>query len=183
MVLLLFQDKDWEGEGSDEDDDSDENLDVSDDDDSFYAKKPKGRLRGKVGKSIQSTRDRKAYAPSSRQRRVKSSFEDNESTSEDPDSDSDDDFKNTKKRSIHVRKNNSRSSVTASFSARNSEVRTSSRAVRKVSYVESDGSEEADEGKKKKVLKVMPSLYTFGCGFYFLSVSVSVFWWKCLFVC
>ncbi|XP_061342770.1 protein CHROMATIN REMODELING 5-like isoform X2 [Gastrolobium bilobum] len=144
------EDKDWEGEGLDVDDDSDENLDFSDDDESFYAKKPKGRQRGKVGQSIKSTRDRKAYAASGRQRRVKSSFEDNESTAEDSDSDSDEDFKRPKKRGVHVRKNNGRSSAATSFSMRNSEVRTSSRTVRKASYVESEESEEADEGKKKK---------------------------------
>lgn len=161
----MFQDKDWEGEGSDENDDSEENLDVSDDDESFYAKKPKGRQQSKVRKSIKSTRDRKTCVASGRQRRFKSSFEDNESVTEDSDSNSDDDFKSTKKRSFHVRKNNSR------FSVSNSEVRTSTRAVRKISYVESEESEEADEGKKKKSQKVKPSSYTsehslyclFGC--------------------
>ncbi|XP_025665762.1 protein CHROMATIN REMODELING 5 isoform X1 [Arachis hypogaea] len=152
------KDKDWEGEGSDEDDDSDVNLDVSDDDDddddddSYYAKKPKARQRGKVGRSIKSSRDRKTYASSGRQRRVKS-FEDEESTADDSDSDSDEDFKSVKKRGAHVRKNNGRSSAASSLSLRNSEVRTSSRSVRKVSYVESEESEEADEGKKKKSQK------------------------------
>ncbi|KAK7300222.1 hypothetical protein RJT34_11062 [Clitoria ternatea] len=144
------KDKDWEGEGSDEDDDSDENVVVSDDDESFYPKKSKGRQRGKVGQSIKSNRDHKAYTTSGRQRRVKSSFEDNESTTEDSDGDSDEDFKSTKKRSVHVRKNNGRSSAATGFSMRNSEVRTSGRSVRKVSYVESEESDEADEGKKKK---------------------------------
>ncbi|CAJ1971278.1 unnamed protein product [Sphenostylis stenocarpa] len=146
------KDKDWEGEGSDEDDDSDENIVISDDDESFYAKRPKGRQRAKIGQNIKSTRDRKVYAASGRHRRVKSSFEDNESTTEDSDSDSDEDFKSSKKRSVHVRKNNGRSSATG-FSMRNSEVRTSSRTVRKVSYVESEESEEVDEGKKKKSQK------------------------------
>ncbi|KAL2973168.1 hypothetical protein AAZX31_14G032700 [Glycine max] len=147
------KDKDWEGEGSDDDDDSDGNIVVSDDDESFYAKRPKGRQRGKIGQNIKSTRDRKVYVASGRQRRVKSSFEGNESTTEDSDSDSDEDFKSTKKRSVHVRKNNGRSSAATGFSSRNSEIRTSSRTVRKVSYVESEESEEADEGKKKKSQK------------------------------
>ncbi|KAK7334681.1 hypothetical protein VNO80_26442 [Phaseolus coccineus] len=38
---------------------------------------------------------------------------------------------------------------------RNSEVRTSSRTLRKVSYVESEESEEVDEGKKKKSQKAL----------------------------
>ncbi|KHN38371.1 Chromodomain-helicase-DNA-binding protein 2 [Glycine soja] len=149
------KDKDWEGEGSDEDDDSDANIVVSDDDEPFYAKRPKGRQRGKIGQNIKSTRERKVYAASGRQRRVKSSFEDNESTTEDSDSDGDEDFKSTKKRSVHVRKNNGRSSAATGFSSRNSEVRTSSRTVRKVSYVESEESEEADEAKKKKSQKAV----------------------------
>ncbi|OIW16296.1 hypothetical protein TanjilG_19012 [Lupinus angustifolius] len=152
-VHAANKDKDWEGEGSYEDDDSDENIDVSDDDDSRYGKKPKGRQRGKVVKDLKSTRDRKTYPLSGRQRRVKSTFEDDESIAEDFDSDSDEDFKSIKKRGIHVRKNNGRSSASTSFSIRNNEVRTSTRTVRKVSYVESDESEEADEGKKKKSQK------------------------------
>lgn len=50
---------------------------------------------------------------------------------------------------MHVRKNNSRSAELTSFSMRKNEIRTSSRTVRKVSYVEGEESEEADEGKKK----------------------------------
>jgi len=141
---------------------------VSDDDESFYAKRPKGRQQGKIGQNIKSTRDRKVYTASGRQRRVKSSFEDNESTTEDSDNDSDEDFKRSKKRSVHVRKNNGRSSSATGFSMRNSEVRTSSRTVRKVSYVESEESEEVDEGKKKKSQKVQPSLFTSEHDFYFL---------------
>ena len=64
----MLQDKDWEGEGSDDDDDSDGNIVVSDDDESFYAKRPKGRQRGKIGQNIKSTRDRKVYVASGRQR-------------------------------------------------------------------------------------------------------------------
>lgn len=161
----MFQGKDWEAEGSDEGDDSAESLDISDDDDSFYAKKPKGRQRGNVRQRTKSTRDGKACAASSRQRRFKSSFEDNESLTEDSDCDSDEDFKSTKKRSFHARKNSSRSSVSTSFSMHHSEVRTSRRAVRKVSYVESDESEEVDEGKKKsqKVNLHYLLLCLFGC--------------------
>lgn len=67
-----------------------------------------------------------------------------------------------KKRGASARKNSGRSSATASFSGRNSEVRTSSRTVRKkVSYVESEESEEVDEGKKKKSQKVQPTYCIF----------------------
>ncbi|KAI4308165.1 hypothetical protein L6164_031267 [Bauhinia variegata] len=142
------KDKDWDGGYSEEEDESDEDIEVSDEDDCYYAKKPKGRQRGKVGHSVKSSRERP-----SRQRRVKSSFEEDESTAEDSDSESNEDFKSMKKRGVQVRKNNGRSSAATSFSGRNNEVRTSTRTVRKVSYVESEESEEIDEGKKKKSQK------------------------------
>ncbi|XP_061347775.1 protein CHROMATIN REMODELING 5-like [Gastrolobium bilobum] len=149
------KDKDWEGEDSEEADDSDEDVDVSDNEDSYFDKKAKGRQRVKVGRSVKFSGDRKSYTASSRQRRVKSSFEyeDDESATEDSDSESGEDFRSMKKKGVHVRKNNGRSAAPTSFSMRNSEVRTSSRTVRKVSYVESEESEEADEGKKKKSQK------------------------------
>ncbi|KAJ6345323.1 hypothetical protein OIU78_008069 [Salix suchowensis] len=69
------------------------------------------------------------------------------------DSDSDEDFKNMIQRGAHLRKSNARSSMSTKNGGRNNEVRTSSRSVRKVSYVESDESEEIGEGKKKKAQK------------------------------
>ena len=61
---------------------------------------------------------------------------------------------------MHVRKSIGQSSAPASFSGRNSETRTSSRSVRKVSYVESEESEDVDEGKKKKSQKVEPTYFS-----------------------
>lgn len=58
------------------------------------------------------------------------------------------------RRGAQLRKGNARSTMSTKISGQSSEVRTSSRSVRKVSYVESDGSEEIDEGKKKKPQKV-----------------------------
>ncbi|KAJ7965012.1 chromatin remodeling 5 [Quillaja saponaria] len=139
------KDKDWAGDDSEEGVDSDDDLDVFDEDDFYDAKKPKGRQHTK-GHNVKSTQH-KSYNASSRQRRVKTSFEEDESSAEDSDSESDEDFRSTRRRGAHVRKSNGRSSV--STSGRNSEVRTSRRSVRKVSYAESEASEEADEGKKK----------------------------------
>lgn len=150
----MIQHKDWDGEDSDEDDDSVDDIEGSDEDDSYYAKKPKGRQQGKVGRNIRSTRDHKSYRASSRQRRMKSSFEEEESSAEDSDNDSDEAFKSMTRRGVNLRKNGGRSTVSTNKSGRNSEVRTSSRSVRKVSYVESEESEEVDEGKKKKGQKV-----------------------------
>ncbi|CAN6691706.1 unnamed protein product [Malus baccata var. baccata] len=139
------KDKNWNGEDSDEDNDSDDELDVSDEDDSYYGKKPKSRHQG----DAKSTRERKSFHSSSRQRRGKSSFDDDESSAEDSESDGDEDFKGIKRKGVHTRKSNGRRNVLG----QNGEVRTSTRSVRKVSYVESDGSDEVEEGKKKKSQK------------------------------
>ncbi|XWS71218.1 hypothetical protein CRYUN_Cryun03dG0119700 [Craigia yunnanensis] len=143
------KDKDWDGEDSEEEDNSDGDVDVSDDDDSYYKKKPKGRQQVQVGRNVKPTIEGKS---SSRQRRGRSSFEEDEYSAEDSDSESTGDFKSMARRGGNHRKNNACSNILTSM-GRNSEVRSSGRSVRKVSYVESEESEEIDEGKKKKMLK------------------------------
>lgn len=157
--ILMIQDKDWNGEDSDEDESAD-NLEGSDEDDSYYSKKPKGRLLGKGGRNVRSTKEHTSYRASSRQRMVKLSFEEDEPSAEDSDSDSDENFKSLTRRGANLRKNGGRSTVSANITGRNSEVRTSSRSVRKVSYVESEESEEVDEGKKKKPQKVQSTYFS-----------------------
>ncbi|KAK8595957.1 hypothetical protein V6N13_000626 [Hibiscus sabdariffa] len=146
---FVKQDKDWDGEDSEEEDNSDGDEDITDEEDSYYRKKPKGVQRVKVGLGPKPTRERKS---SNRQRRGRSSFDEEEYSAEDSDSESDEDFKSMATRGGNIRKSNARSNTSTSM-GRNSEVRTSSRFVRKVSYVESEESEEIDEGKKKKTLK------------------------------
>ncbi|KAG4167786.1 hypothetical protein ERO13_A13G217600v2 [Gossypium hirsutum] len=143
------KDKDWDGEDSEEEDNRHGDLDVSDEDDSYYKKKPKGRQQIKVGPNVKPTREHKS---SNRQRRGRSSFEEDEYSAEDSDSESDGDFKSMARRSGNNHKINARSNTLTSM-GRNNEVRTSGRSVRKVSYVESEESEEIDEGKKKKTRK------------------------------
>ncbi|XP_062092980.1 protein CHROMATIN REMODELING 5-like isoform X3 [Humulus lupulus] len=148
----LKKDKNWGGAESEEEDDSDNELDMSDEDDFYYARKSKSKQRGKGGHIVKSTRECKLYQGSGQQRRGKSSFEDDESLGEDSESDSDVGFKSTRKGS-HQRKTSGRSTFSINATGRNNEVRTSSRSVRKVSYVESDESEDADESKKKNLQK------------------------------
>ncbi|GMN43748.1 hypothetical protein TIFTF001_012945 [Ficus carica] len=88
-----------------------------------------------------------------RPKRGKPSFEDDESSAEVSDSDSGEGFKSTRKKGANFRKNSGRSTLSTTFTGRNNEVRTSSRSVRKVSYVESEESEDIDESKKKKSQK------------------------------
>lgn len=68
------------------------------------------------------------------------------------------------RRGAHLRKGSARSSFSSNITGHNSEVRTSTRSVRKVSYVESDESEEVDESKKKKPQKVQSP--NFGSNFH-----------------
>uniref|UniRef100_A0A2P2MEX3 Protein CHROMATIN REMODELING 5 n=1 Tax=Rhizophora mucronata TaxID=61149 RepID=A0A2P2MEX3_RHIMU len=149
------KDKDWEEEESDEDDNSDDDLDISDEDDSYYTKKPKSRKHGKVGRNIKSIRERKSLNASSRQMKGKTLFEEDEYSAEESDSDNDEDFKSISRRAAHSRKSTAQSTM-LTITGRNNEIRTSSRSVRKVSYVESEESEEIDEGKKKKSQKDEP---------------------------
>ena len=150
-----YQDKDWNGEDSDEDDNSNDDLDVSDEDDAYYMKKPKGRLRGNSGRGLKPTKEHKSFPAPGRRKRGSTSLEDEDSYEKDSENDSDEDFKSMTRRGAHLRKSKGgQSSTTANIIGRNSELRTSSRSVRKVSYVESEESEEIDEGKKKKSQKV-----------------------------
>ncbi|KAM7273611.1 hypothetical protein ACFE04_028275 [Oxalis oulophora] len=147
------KDKYWDGEDSEEEeeeeDNSDGDLEASDDDDTYYKKKPKGRQRGKVERNVKTTKERRSVQVSTRQKRGKASYEEEDYSAEESESNSDEEFKNMSRRGTHLRKSNARSTLsTNNVYGRNNEVRTSTRAVRKVSYIESDGSDN-DESKQK----------------------------------
>ncbi|KAK6936953.1 Chromo domain [Dillenia turbinata] len=150
------KDKDWDGEDSDEENGgSDYDLDISDEDDGYYMKKTKGRQQGKGGRRVTLTKEHKSLAASGRRRRGRASFEEENSSAKDTDCESDDDFKSIGPRNASSRKNGTGRSSILVISGRKNELRSSSRSVRKVSYVESEESEEIDEGKKKKVQKAV----------------------------
>lgn len=142
-------DDDWDGDDLDEEDNSeDDEIDNSDDD--FY-KKPSGMQRQKRGRSSsKSSREPKPSTSFGRRKRGRASFDEDESSPDDDlDDDLEDDFKSTRRKSSHPRKDTGGRSVLTKGSGRINEVRTSTRSVRKVSYVESE-SEEHDEDIKKK---------------------------------
>ncbi|KAL0390776.1 UNVERIFIED_CONTAM: protein CHROMATIN REMODELING 5 [Sesamum calycinum] len=148
------KDDDWGAEESDEEDNvEDDDLEFSDDDD-VYFKKNKAKQSGKSGRNLKSTRGLRSIASSSRRKKSRTSFEedDDESSAEESENGSDEDFRSTRRGASVQRKNVGRS-ASASVSSRNNELRTSGRSVRKVSYVESDESEDIDEGKKKNQKK------------------------------
>lgn len=134
------KDEDWEVEDSDEDVEGEGELDISDDDETCYKKKPRGGQRGKSGRNAKAGKAQRSLPGPARRR--KGRISDDEFSAEDSEGESDEDFR--AKRGVHLRKN--------SNAGRKNETRTSRRAVR-VSYVESDGSEEVDDDKNKKSQK------------------------------
>ncbi|CAA3031734.1 CHROMATIN REMODELING 5 isoform X1 [Olea europaea subsp. europaea] len=151
----------WDGEEWD-DDVVDSELSIFDENDACY-KKGKVQRGGKSGSNLKSAREPKSLAAHTRQRRGRTLFEEeeeegggegNELSVEDLEDDSEEDFKSKRRKDAHVYRKNVGWSASVNVSRRNNELRTSGRSVRKVSYVESDESEDLDEGKKKKNLKI-----------------------------
>ncbi|XP_023732470.1 protein CHROMATIN REMODELING 5 [Lactuca sativa] len=140
-------DDDWDGEDLDEDNSEEDEIDISEDD--FY-KKPSGMQRQKRGRSSsKSSREPKPSTSTSfsRRKRGRASFdEDDSSPDDDLDDDLEEDFKSTRRKSSHPRKD---TSFLTKGSGRINEVRTSTRSVRKVSYVESESEEHDDDIKRK----------------------------------
>lgn len=156
-MLLLSQDKDddWEGGESDEVNSDDDEVGISDEDEEYY-RKPQGKQRNRGGHSVKSTRVVRSLATSARRKRGRTSYEEEESSEHDSENESDEDFGNKPRRVANVRLKNGGRCSAASVSGRNSELRTSSRrSVRKVSYAESEESEEIDDSKQKKSQKVL----------------------------
>lgn len=151
-ISVNIQDKDegWDVEESDEDDNlDDDDLDISDEEDSYF-KKSREKQSSKSCRSSKSTREFKSIASSTRRKKGRASFDDDdeESSADDSENCSDEDFRSTR-RVAKVHRENGGRFAPASVSSRKNELRTSGRSVRKVSYVESDGSEDLDEVKKK----------------------------------
>ncbi|GER41068.1 chromodomain-helicase-DNA-binding protein [Striga asiatica] len=144
------RDEDWDAEGSDEEDNvDDDDLDVSDDDD-VYFKKSRVKQSGRTGRNLKPNKERKSIASSTRRKNGRAFFEeDEEESSAESENGSDEEFRSTR-RGGPVRKKNGGRSASMNVSSWNNELRTSGRSVRKVSYVESDESEDIDEGKKNQ---------------------------------
>lgn len=148
QVIVCFQnDQDWDV--SDEDPDSDDDFDLPDSEDDYDTKKPKARQQGKGFRKLSSGLDRKSAQASSRQKRKPSYQED--FSEDDSDNEIDEGFRSLPRRGTTLGKNNGRSTNNIGQS---SEVRSSTRSVRKVSYVESEDSEEIDDGRNRKTQKV-----------------------------
>ncbi|KAI3840501.1 hypothetical protein MKX03_000788 [Papaver bracteatum] len=144
------KDKGWDDDGSDEDDDHDDEL-ISDEDDLDYNGKSRRKGQNKGGCSRKG-REIKSVSANTRPKRKKTFWEAEDSSAKESDSDSGDDFKTNRGRAAaNFRKTSGgRSTVSANARSQNGEVRSSNRSTRKVSYAESEESEEIEDGNAKK---------------------------------
>ncbi|KAF8112794.1 hypothetical protein N665_0061s0003 [Sinapis alba] len=139
-------DQDWDV--SDEDPDSEDDIELSDSEDDYHTKKPKVTRQGKGFRKLSSGLEQKPVHFSSRQKR-KTSYQEDYSE-EGSDNEYDEGFRSMPSRGSTLRQINGRSTNNIGQS---SEVRSSTRSVRKVSYVESEESEDLDDGRNRKKQK------------------------------
>lgn len=143
----------WGSDASDEEDDDEDDLEISDDDmDVIDTSHRKRQCKG--GRNLKSSRGVKSVTVQNQRKRGRTLTEEEYSSEKDLESDSDEDFSHKMKRGTLLRKKiGGRTSISLNSIARNNEVRTSSRSVRKISYAESEESEDLDEGRAKKSQK------------------------------
>ncbi|XP_011622955.1 protein CHROMATIN REMODELING 5 [Amborella trichopoda] len=138
----------WESDDHIEDD-KDDNVDVSDESDEDYMG-TSHRRRRKGAQKMHSLRKPKSFLATARQKRGKAYVVEDESSAQETEKDSDDDFDDKGRRALNGRKKSfGRPTLPADSTSRNRELRSSGRSVRKVSYVESEESEQEDESKMK----------------------------------
>ena len=156
----MSENDDFEVDDDDEDDEDDDYAEVSDEDDGEFSKRRRHSRRPKVALGSKSIGESKTVSFQSRRRKPKASF-DYSSSAKNSDDDSFEEFNNRTKRSSRFSlKSSDHVSGDVNLSSHDTGLRTSSRVVRKVSYVESEESEEIDE-EKSKAQKV----HTFSCIF------------------
>lgn len=143
-----------------EEEEDDDYPDASDDDDRYFTN---NRRRGprKAGRSSKSTGECRSIPIQSRRKKVKTSFEDESSEKNSEEDSLEESNLSTKRSSRFSLKNGDQAAVNANLSSHGRELRTSSRVVRKVSYVESEESEDMDEDKSLKTQKVLELFHAY----------------------
>lgn len=104
--------------------------------------------------NVRSGREPNLSTASNRRKRGRPFFEEEYLSANDSEDDFEEHFKSTGGRSRHMHKKTSGRSVFTEDSGSYNEVRTSTRSVQKVSYAESEESEEHDDDIKRKRQKV-----------------------------
>ena len=134
----------------DDDDDDDEDLDLSDEDDFIDRRR---KVRRKAGRILKSKEMKSSVY--SRRKRGKIFSDEEFSSGKVSEDDTDGDFDHKTRRSLKVHgKVGGRSTMFENVNSHNSELRTSGRSVKKISYAESEESEDNDEERANKSQKV-----------------------------
>ncbi|KAL6010019.1 hypothetical protein ACLOJK_000450 [Asimina triloba] len=170
--------KGWGSDDFDDDDDYDDNDDndddISDEIEAEFVDNPRCRRQPKGGRSLKPVRGGKSSSVNKR-KKGRMVSEEEYSSEGDSEKDTDEDSNHRTKKGGHIRKKaGGRSTMYANIISQDNEVRTSSRSVRKVSYVESEESEEIDEGKMKKFQKSATHWIVFGEFFSIFLIIINV---------
>ncbi|XP_020273796.1 protein CHROMATIN REMODELING 5-like isoform X3 [Asparagus officinalis] len=148
----MSESDDFDDENDEEEDDD---LDLSDEEGIEYGGNPRQRKSQKAGRRPKSTKDSKSSVRSQR-KRGRAFSDEEESSEKDSEQDSDEDFSQKSRKAWQLRKKSGgQSAGSVNINSQSSELRTSGRAVRKVSYVESEESEKEDEERTTKSQKLL----------------------------
>ncbi|THU70874.1 hypothetical protein C4D60_Mb08t29600 [Musa balbisiana] len=145
--------KEKASDSDDFDDDNEDDIDISEEDDNDYFDNRRRRMPRKVGQSLKQ-KDTKPSVNIRRKRGRTFSDEEYHSSGNDLEEDSEEDLSRKARSSSQSRKRGGgNSTMTANTNLISSELRTSGRLVKKVSYAESEESEDIDEDKSNKFQK------------------------------
>ncbi|URE26387.1 DUF4208 domain containing protein [Musa troglodytarum] len=145
--------KEKASDSDDFDDNNEDDIDLSEEDDNDYFDNRRRRMPRKVGQSLKQ-KDTKPSVNIRRKRGRTFSDEEYHSSGNDLEEDSEEDFSRKARNSSQSRKRGGgNSTMTANTNLISSELRTSGRLVKKVSYAESEESEDVDEEKSNKFQK------------------------------
>ncbi|CAD5165770.1 unnamed protein product [Musa acuminata subsp. malaccensis] len=145
--------KEKASDSDDFEDDNEDDIDLSEEDDNDYFDNRRRRMPRKVGQSLKQ-KDTKPSVNIRRKRGRTFSDEEYHSSGNDLEEDSEEDLSRKARSSSQSRKRGGgNSTMTANTNLISSELRTSGRLVKKVSYAESEESEDIDEEKSNKFQK------------------------------
>lgn len=157
-MLTLAELQEKASDSDDFEDDNEDDIDLSEEDDNDYFDNRRRRMPRKVGQSLKQ-KDTKPSVNIRRKRGRTFSDEEYHSSGNDLEEDSEEDLSRKARSSSQSRKRGGgNSTMTANTNLISSELRTSGRLVKKVSYAESEESEDIDEEKSNKFQKVWISM-------------------------
>ncbi|WOL00553.1 protein CHROMATIN REMODELING 5 [Canna indica] len=143
--------KEKTSDSDDFDDENEDDIDLSDEDDIEVFENPRRRMPRKVGQSSKQKETKSSL--NIRRKRGRALSEDEYSSGRDSEQDTDEDFHKARKPSKFHKRDGGHNIMSANTNFNSSELRTSGRVVRKISYAESEESEDIGEEKSGKSQK------------------------------